>query len=90
MYDGIHNYYMLGYDREGPESYYLSKEVEKFLREVQRLSRRSPWVERGLRDFERQLKYLNREVQMGARRRRYGPGAWPKSSSSRYGDYWGW
>ena len=84
MYDGIHGHYQMGYDRDGPESYYLSREVEKLSRLLDKLCRRNPWSGRGLGDMAQQLKYMGRGVQMGPRRQRYHVRPKPRFLNERY------
>lgn len=92
MYEGIHEHIVLGYDRDGSESYYLSREAEKLARELMRLSRRSPWGGRGLSEFASGLKYMGREMQVGRRRSRYHtvprPRYWEGGFGYGYGDSW--
>ena len=71
MYHGIHGHYMMGYDRDGPESFFLSREVEKLSRALQRCYRKNPWSGRGIGDLASQLKYAGRDLQIGPRRRKY-------------------
>jgi hypothetical protein len=92
MYDGIHGHYQMGYDRDGPESYYLSREVEKLSRLLSKLYRRNPWSGRGLGDMASQLKYMERDVQIGPRRLRYHVRTQPRYLDGRYyrGGRGGW
>ncbi|KAF2832061.1 hypothetical protein CC86DRAFT_462444 [Ophiobolus disseminans] len=91
MHDSIHSHYRMGYDRDGPESYYLSREVEKLSRLLQKLHRHTPWGGRGLGDIASQLKHFGRDVQVGRRRGRYGHPR-PRYYDGRYfpRDRWGY
>jgi hypothetical protein len=91
MYDGIHGHYQMGYDRDGPESYYLSREVEKLSSLLNKLYRRNPWSGRGLGDMAQQLKYMGRVVQMGPRRPIHHVRSRPRFLDGRYrrDGWWG-
>jgi hypothetical protein len=84
MYEGIHDHYRMGYDRDGTESYYLSREVEKLSKLLNKLYRRNPWGSRGLGDLATQLKYMGRDVQIGPRRLKYHVMARPRYPGGRY------
>ena len=68
-YHCIHDHYKRGFDHDGPESYVLS-------REMQRLSSllRDLYHETGIHElaiWSDQLKYMGRDIQIGPRRLRY-------------------
>ncbi|KAF1845620.1 uncharacterized protein K460DRAFT_284583 [Cucurbitaria berberidis CBS 394.84] len=69
-FDSIHHHYRWGFDRDGPDSYFLSREVEKLSRFLRRMYRFYPWVPQ-LGTLSEQLKYMGRDVQTGPRRLRY-------------------
>ena len=90
MHESIHNHLRMGYDRDGPESFYLSREVDKLSRWMQKLYRHGPWGGRGLGDLASQLKHFGRDVQIGPRRRKYHVEPMPRYYDGRYypGDRW--
>jgi hypothetical protein len=90
MYHMIHGCYMLGYDRDSSESYYLSREIDKLSKMLQRVYRRNPWSGRGFGDITSQLKYLGRDVQIGPRRRRYHAMPQPRYHDGSYYFDQGW
>jgi hypothetical protein len=68
-YRKIHYHYKRGFDGDGPDSYFLARELED-------LSKRFRWMYRGtgIQQFAAladQLKYMGRDVQVGPRRLRY-------------------
>jgi hypothetical protein len=71
LYEIIHGHYRLGYGRDGPESYYLSREVEKLSKLLQRACRGSPRRGRGFSDIASQLRYMGRDIMIAPRRRKY-------------------
>jgi hypothetical protein len=71
MYDLIHAHFMMGYDRDGMESFYISREVEKLSRSLERLYNNYPWADHRLADLASHLKYMGRDVQIGPRRKRF-------------------
>lgn len=90
MHDSIHSHVLMGYDRDGPESFFLSREVEKLSRLLQKMYRHDPWQGRGLGDLARELKLIGRDVQIGPRRRKYHPRPRPRYWDGSYypGDGW--
>jgi hypothetical protein len=84
MYESIHAHFMMGYDRNGTESFYLSRELEKLSRRMQRLYNRHPWADRRLADLAGHLKYAGRDVQIGARRKRFYKLSAPRYHDGRY------
>jgi hypothetical protein len=90
MHQSIHSHYSMGYDRDGAESYMLSREMEKLARMLLQLDRHGAW---GIGDFAMRLKHMGREMQIGRRRSRYhtvprpryyGGGYYYGDNSSRY------
>jgi hypothetical protein len=72
LYDTVHGHYRLGHDRGGPQSYHVSRELEKLSKALQRVCRRSPWSGRGFDDIGSRLKYaMGRGVMVAPRRRKY-------------------
>jgi hypothetical protein len=71
-YNGIHHHYRHGLDRDGPDAYHLSRELEKLARKLRRSHFHMPWLSQ-LGMFADQLKYMGRDMQIGRRRRRYYP-----------------
>jgi hypothetical protein len=73
LFDAMHKQYLIGY---GP--YDVSREMERFNKELQRAYRRNSYYGRGIGVIVRQVKYLGRDVLSGSPRRRsprYGYGA---------------
>ncbi|KAH7401880.1 hypothetical protein DE146DRAFT_444647 [Phaeosphaeria sp. MPI-PUGE-AT-0046c] len=71
MYDNIHGHYMMGYDRDGSEAYYLSRELEKLSKMLHRFYRHNPWAQRGFGDIASQLRCMGTEMLVGPRRRKH-------------------
>lgn len=71
MYDTIHGHYMMGYNRDGSEAYYLSRELEKLSKMLSGCYRYNPWAERGLGDIASQLRCMGSGLMVGPRRRGY-------------------
>jgi hypothetical protein len=92
LYETIHGHYMLGYDRDGPESYYLSREMEKLSKMLQRACRGNPRSGRGFGDIASQLKYMGRDIIITPRRKRYHTYPRPRYSDGSFyaGEPHGW
>lgn len=71
LYNSIHGQYQMGYDRDGAEAYYLSRELAKLAKILARDYRRSPWSDRSFGDIASHLKCMSSELMVGPRRRRY-------------------
>jgi hypothetical protein len=84
LYETIHRHYMLGYDRDGPESYYVSREMEKLSKMLQRACRRNPWSERGFGNIASQLRYMGQDIMIAPRRRNYHTFPRPRYSDGSY------
>ncbi|KAF1920090.1 hypothetical protein BDU57DRAFT_2884 [Ampelomyces quisqualis] len=87
LHDSVHGHYMLGYDRDGSESYHLSRKMERLSELLQMAQRRNPRGGRGLGDFASRVKYMSRDVMMGPRRHRFDTFAMPRYPDGSY--YWG-
>jgi hypothetical protein len=90
LYDTIHGHYRLGYDRDSPDSYYLSRELEKLSKALQRAGRRSPWSGRGIDDIGSRLKIMmGPGVRVAPRRRKYHTRPRPRYADGSFyvGDY---
>lgn len=65
-YKCIHRYYKHGFDQDGPESYYVSREIERLSKLLRKLYFATGMHE--LASWSDQLKYMGRDTQMSSRR----------------------
>lgn len=69
-WETIHHHYQFGLDRDGPDSYWLSREMERLSKRLRQMYRVCPWVPQ-LNMLSDQLRYMGRDVQVGPQRLRY-------------------
>jgi hypothetical protein len=67
-YECIHYHYKRGFDQDGPESYYISREVERLSKLLRKLYFATGMHE--LASWSDQLKYMGRNTHMSPRRYR--------------------
>ncbi|KAH7072840.1 hypothetical protein BKA63DRAFT_52131 [Paraphoma chrysanthemicola] len=71
LYENIHAHFMMGYDRDGAQSFWLSRDLEKLSRRMQRLYHRHPWADRRVAGLAGHLKYAGSDLQINPGRKRF-------------------
>ncbi|KAF2034751.1 hypothetical protein EK21DRAFT_85313 [Setomelanomma holmii] len=67
----IHGHYRMGWDRDGSESYFLSRDMDKLSKLLHKLYRHTPWIEGDFDDFASRLRLMGRELHVGPKRQHY-------------------
>lgn len=69
LYENIHDQYRMGWDSDGPDAYYLAREMDKLARRLRRLYH-PVWTPQ-LARLASELKQMARDIQIGRRRLRF-------------------
>ncbi|KAH7077124.1 hypothetical protein FB567DRAFT_142882 [Paraphoma chrysanthemicola] len=84
LYENIHHHFMMGYNRDGSESFWLSRDLEKLSRRMQRLYHRHPCADRRVAGLAGHLKHAGRDLQIGRRRKGFHMRPGPRYYSGEY------
>ncbi|KAL6709666.1 hypothetical protein ACN47E_001094 [Coniothyrium glycines] len=71
--DEIHDHYRMGIESDGPDTYYLAREMDKLSRRIRRIHNQiRPFSQApSLASWADQLHYMARDMQIGPRRLRH-------------------